>query len=537
MNIIQLLYMDNISKIKDSADKVNKLYGDLNYYDVYGGSVILFIILIVILLLVYSYTTVMKNMQPIKDNWAVERCNPKVIPFAGFINKPEGASTIQYTQDNFNYCMQNILTSITGYAVEPLTFITAGLTSLYGEIANTLNSIRTIISNVRTNIAKIAQEILGRILNIMTPIQMILISFIDVIGKIKGIFAAGIYTSLGTYYTLKSLMGAILQFVVIILIILAGLIAGLWIIPFTWPAAITGTAVFLSVSVPLLIILVFMNQVLHVDINSPIPSVPGPSGHCFDRKTLLTMNDGTIKSIEEIKVGDILANNNAVTAKLKLDAKNAEMFQLGNVVVSGSHQVKYNNNWVFVKEHPERKPALSFSDPYIYCLNTSLKTLQIGAFEFSDWDEVFDDERMELLAHLDSDFTEDIHKYYDGGFFSDAKVDLENEKSREISNLEIGDVLKDGSKVVGLVEVSSKDLGHYNKSSSLQGINIHSIFPHEFLDLEKGNRENKQSEKLYHLLTDKNSFYVNGTKYFDYNSQVELFLEKYRGKLLSMKYV
>ena len=528
--------MDNISKIKDSADKVNKLYGDLNYYDTYGGSVILFIILIVIMLLVFAYTTVMINIQPIKDNWAVERCNPKVIPFAGFINKPEGESTIQYTQDNFNYCMQNILTSITGYAVEPLTFITAGLTSLYAEIADTLNSIRTVISNVRTNIAKIAQEILGRILNIMTPIQMILISFIDVIGKIKGIFAAGIYTSLGTYYTLKSLMGAILQFVVIILMILAGLIAGLWIIPFTWPAAITGTAVFLSVSIPLLIILVFMNQVLHVDINSPIPSLRGP-GHCFDRNTQIELNDGTIKTVEEIKVGDILKNNNVVTAKLKLDAKDTEMYKLGNVIVSGSHQVKYKNKWIFVKEHPERKSTLSYIDPYIYCLNTSLKTLEIDAFEFSDWDEIFDHEKMELLAHIDSDSTKDIHKYYDGGFFFDAKVDLENEESREISNLEIGSVLKDGSKVVGLVEILSNNLGYCNKPFRQPGINIHPIFPHEFLDLEKGIQENKQPEKLYHLLTDKNSFYVNGIKYFDYNSHVELFLEKYRGKLLSMKYV
>ena len=172
--------MDNILEkpnIKNSADKINKIYGDLNYYDVYGGSVIIFIILMIAMFLVFAYTTTMKNLQPIKDNWAVERCNPKVIPFAGFINKPDGASTIQYTQDNFNYCMQNILTSITGYAVEPLTYITSNLTSMYGDIANTLNSIRTVISNVRTNMAKIAQEIFGRLLNIMTPIQVILISF------------------------------------------------------------------------------------------------------------------------------------------------------------------------------------------------------------------------------------------------------------------------------------------------------------------------------------------------------------------------
>lgn len=511
--------------IKESSEKVNKLYGDLNYYDVYGGSVIMFFILIIILLLVFSYTTIMKNMQPIKDNWAVERCNPKVIPFAGFINKPDGVSSIQYTQDNFNYCMQNILTSITGYALEPLTYTTANLTSLYGEIANTLNSIRTVISNVRTSIEKIAEEIYGRLLNIMTPIQVILISFNDMMKKTMGILSAGLYTSLGTYYTLKSLMGAILQLVVIILMILAGLIAGLWIVPFTWPAAITGTTIFLSVSIPLIIIMAFMNQVLHVNINSPIPAVPGPS-HCFDKKTLLMMNNGSLKTIEEITVGEKLANNNVVTAKLKLDANREEMFQLGEVLVSGTHRVKHRANWIFAKDHPASMEVLSYSEPYIYCINTSLKTICVGAFEFSDWDEAFDVERKQLLEHFGSDATEDIHKYYDGGFYSDVKVFLENGEKREISNLEIGAVLKGGSKVIGLVEVLGKNLGGI---SGTHGINLQTVFINELADLEKDSDFNSNEENnLYHLITDKKYFYVDDVKYFHYNSQIELFLEKYR---------
>ena len=514
--------MDNILEkpnIKNSADKINKLYGDLNYYDVYGGSVIIFIILIIIMLLVFAYTTIMKSLQPIKDNWAVERCNPKVIPFAGLINKPEGASTIQYTQDNFNYCMQNILTSITGYAVEPLTYITSNLTSMYGDIANTLNSIRTVISNVRTNMAKIAEEIFGRLLNIMTPIQVILISFNDFMQKVMGIMTAGLYTSLGTYYTLKSLLGAILEFIVLILIVLFGVIMVLWFFPFSWPAAISFTAIFLSISIPLIIILAFMTEVLHVDINSPIPSVPGP-GHCFDGKTLLTMNDGSERLIEELEVGDILAKNNIITAKLKLDATNEQMFQLGNVVVSGSHRVKHNGKWIFVKDHPAAEP-LSCEEPFIYCLNTSLKTIRVGANEFADWDEVFDEELTELLVRIDSNEPSDIHKYYDGGFYSDAKVELENGESREISNLEIGNVLKDGVKVVGIVEVSCENLGG---TLGMHGINLHTVFVEERANLENvGNKK-----KLRHLITDKKYFYVDGVKYFHYNSQVELFLEKYR---------
>jgi len=543
-NIIQILYMDNISgSLNSSIDKINKMYGDLNYYDVYGGSVMIFIILIIILLLVYSYTSIMVNVEPIKKNWAVERCNPKVIPFAGFINKPDNVSAIKYTEDNFNYCMQNILTSIAGYALEPVTFITYGLTSLYKEIAGILNSIRVVISNVRTNMEKIAKEIFGRLLNIMPPIQTLLITFIDVTEKVKGIFTAGLYTSLGTYYALKSLMGAIVQFIVLILLVLAGLIAGLWIVPFTWPFAISGTVTFLSISIPLLLIMLFMNEVLHVNINSPIPSVPQP-GECFDKGTLFLIDDGSYVSIENLKVGDKLANSGTVTAKLKLDASKAEMYQLGDVIVSGSHQVKHNGKWIFVKNHPERKPILSYLEPYIYCLNTSLKKIQLSGYDFSDWDEVFDEEKKELL--LDDINTELIHKYYDGGFYFDTKIELENGGWREIRELSVGDILADGTKVVGLVEIWNDNLGQNNSAVKINGINVHSVDFNKNIDLENNIREKKifnndnndnDNKKLYHLITDRQSFFVGNVKYYHYNSCIELFLEKYRGKLLSIKYV
>ena len=50
-------------------------------------------------------------------------------------------------------------------------------------------------------------------------------------------------------------------------------------------------------------------------------------------------------------------------------------------------------------------------------------------------------------------------------------------------------------------------------------------------------QKDKKEDKLYHLLTDKKTFFVNNTKFYDYNASIDLFLDKNRGKLLSMKYV
>jgi hypothetical protein len=529
--------MNNPSSISNSTSKINKLYNDLNYYDLYGGSVIIFFILIIILLLVLAYASVMTNIQPIKDNWAVERCNPKVIPFAGFINKPENSTIIEFTEFNFNYCMQNILTSVTGTAVNPLTYITSGLTAVYNEIAETLNSVRVIISNIRTNIDKITQEIMGRLLNIMTPIQTILISFIDITQKAQGIFVTGLYTSLGLYYTVQSALGAFIQVVIDMILILGGIIIVLWFIPSFWPIAIASTLTYLLTSTVLIIIIDFMHRQMGIEVNSPIPM----PGSCFDKNTWLLMNDGTFKIIEKVNVGDILANNNIITAKLKLDATNVDMFLLGNTKVSGSHQTFFKGKWIFVKDHPYRIPILNYKENYIYCLNTSLKTITIDNILFSDWDEVFEEEKEELFINLPIKTTDNIHNYYDGGFFFDTKIDFENGESREIYKVNVGDILKNGEKVYGIVEVWNNNLGQneYNQNN-VCGINIYPIIYNQLPILEnKENKENttRNSKIIYHLLTDKKYFTVENIKYYHYNSCIELFLEKYRGKLLSMKYV
>ena len=44
-----------------------------------------------------------------------------------------------------------------------------------------------------------------------------------------------------------------------------------------------------------------------------------------------------------------------------------------------------------------------------------------------------------------------------------------------------------------------------------------------------------KENKLYHLLTDKKSFYINNINFYEYNASIDLFLNK--SKLLSIKYV
>ena len=276
----------------DTSDKgienVIHMYDNLNYFDQYGATFILFILITLVLLILISYCHVKINAQPVIDNWPNERCKPNIIPFAGFITHPEGVSAVDYTAQNFNYCVQGILSSISGSMLQPITFVINIIKDVLKSVQVAINDIRAMFDKVRTFFQTVAQEIMGRIMNMMIPLQQIIISFKDLVGKIQGAMTAGLFTLLGTYYTLKSLLGAIAQFLIIILIALAALIVVFWIFPFTWGIAITNTAIFIAVSIPLAIILVFMTDVLKVQPSLSIPGLPGPSSSCFDENTKIT---------------------------------------------------------------------------------------------------------------------------------------------------------------------------------------------------------------------------------------------------------
>lgn len=541
--------MDNIND--ESYINIKKMYDNLNYFDQYGSSLVLFILITISLFVLCSYCFVMINVQPIKDDWINQRCKPSIIPFAGLINAPEGTSPTDFTKENFDYCTQNIVKDITGNAVQPLTFVTNMLNDLFDKIKQSLNGIREMINKVRTNLQAVAQEIMGRIINITIPLQQIIIGLKDVLAKVQGTMTAGLFTLLGSYYTLKSLMGAIAQLIVTILIGLAAMIAALWVVPFTWGAAAANTAIFLAISIPMALILTFITKTLKVQSNLKIPKIK-----CFDKNTLLKMNNGFEKPISEIKVGDTLFNDNQVTAKILVTTEGSQMYNLNGVIVSDSHIVKYKDKWLPVSEHPDSIKIENYNEPFLYCLNTNSKTIIINDICFTDWDEIYDNDITKFNTLLYMKFNNDkqkytfkpsdIHKYFDGGIVEDTLIKLKNGSTRNIKNIKIGDVLENGEKVYGLVEIygltiNEQFIYYLGKNRLIQG-GCNLCFYNEqtgilsTLDLDVYHQELcKNKSVLYHLLTDKGKFKINNVIFYDYNASIDLFLDKY--KLLSMKYV
>jgi hypothetical protein len=435
-----------MNKGLQNIQKIQKKYEKLTYFDQYGGSLLLFIFLTCVVIVITSYCMVMSNVQPIIDDWPNQRCNPNYLPFAGLITHPDDISASDYTSENFTYCVQNITSSISGFAVEPINFTVNILNKMVDFIKNSLQKVRDMFAKVRTMFQNISEELMGRIMNIMIPLQQIIIGLRDFINKTQGTMTAGLFTLLGSYDTLGSLLGAIAQFVITILIALAVMIAAFWLTPFTIGAAIANTVIFIAISIPMAIIIAFMVDVLRVRTSLSIPKIK-----CFDKNTLIDMNDGTKKKISNIKNGDKLFGDNEVTSCIKVTTEGSQMYKLNDIIVSDSHIIKYNDDWIPVSKHPNAVKHTSYSEHYLYCLNTTNKVIVINNYIFSDWDEINEDNISIILRENNIIHTKDIHTYLDGGFIASTKIKLQNEEYKKIKDIRINDVLENGEIVYGLV--------------------------------------------------------------------------------------
>jgi hypothetical protein len=210
-------------------------------------------------------------------------------------------------------------------------------------------------------------------------------------------------------------------------------------------------------------------------------------GFCFHKDTRIVMNDGSLKPIEKIVIGDILKNNSVVSATMKFTGANVELWIVDGIIVSGTHRIYINGSPYMVKDSGVGVKISDKTDT-IYCLNTSDHLIHVKGtntiLKFSDWEEI----ESEALAEWDNfvrDFLNDDGRDSGGntspdpdvlesesGFHPDTIIVLNDDSCVSISNLSIGDEIKDGdkfTKVLGIVEIDSSELKSYGSCPNFEG--------------------------------------------------------------------
>ena len=108
---------------------------------------------------------------------------------------------------------------------------------------------------------------------------------------------------------------------------------------------------------------------------------------CFSPETLVKLQNGRTVMMKNLKLGDVLINGSIIDAVMKIKNENDPYYKLpGNILVTGSHYVRYAGKYIHVKNVPEAKPTGKV-EPVVYCLVTSDHKIPVGEYTFWDWED------------------------------------------------------------------------------------------------------------------------------------------------------
>lgn len=243
-------------------DRLNYLYGDNTFSGRYGIDIIKVCVVIFIFMSAVTYFQIQNKLMDVKRDWPEYRCRPDVMPFAGWINAPEGVSPMDYTKQNFMECSANTTKGVFDRPMSMVYVIFNVVMGVFKNILQVIEKFRLLFNRMRDTLKNIFLAVFNRIQNVLIPLQNMLVKMVDFFEKIKGILATFLLTFVGALWSFYSLIGSIYELVVIILIIMVIVIIVLWYIPFVgWVLAIAAIAVFLTIAIPLILLGIVSRQI------------------------------------------------------------------------------------------------------------------------------------------------------------------------------------------------------------------------------------------------------------------------------------
>jgi hypothetical protein len=180
---------------------------------------------------------------------------------------------------------------------------------------------------------------------------------------------------------------------------------------------------------------------------------------CFAPDTLVMMRGGAFKEIQNVAIGDILANGARVTSLYRFDGQGSPMVRLRGIHVSGNHAVQHEGRWIPARSHPEAVPAEEL--PRIICLGTSNNRIPVvcvggGVLEFTDYEETEDEgvvAEAQAAAEAALGMPAGAPPVADYGLGLDPQFEviMMNGRRKPLEDVAIGDYLAGGGRVRGVI--------------------------------------------------------------------------------------
>ena len=136
------------------------------------------------------------------------------------------------------------------------------------------------------------------------------------------------------------------------------------------------------------ILLAYLNKINSSKGNKTIAGSPKYLEHGFSGDIDIETSNG-IKKIKDLKIGDLLSQNNKIIGLIKLDGKQFDYYSYNNIIISENMKVYEKGIWKSVEKSDEYI-KLDIKLPYCYNIVSDNGQIIIGNHKFMDYLEVRD---------------------------------------------------------------------------------------------------------------------------------------------------
>ena len=324
------------------------------------------------------------------NDWKNRRCELPIMT-AAFFFKPEDdvRSASEFASENFNFCMKSYVDQFISFFAKPIATVFEKQVGTAVDAAGAMNMLRSLVASMYQAFTKMIGSFFKKFTGTVFEMSRMLEYFKMAFGRLNGIVTSMIYTGLTIFRGIVNFILFIIKVVMIICGIMLIIIIILFFILFPVMPIILATLGTIITAV-----LVFSGV-----ISSSIASeAEGQrSGFCFATDTVVVMNNGEHKKVQDIKIGDVLGDScGSVTAIVKLDGTHVNLYDLDGTYVSESHLVQGNDKkWRSVSEDKRARPCDKRSS-VIYCFNTTSNNIPIrgktSTILYRDWEELGNDD-------------------------------------------------------------------------------------------------------------------------------------------------
>ena len=277
---------------------------------------------------------------------------------------------------------------------------------------------------------------------------------------------------------------------------------------------------------------------------------------CFGLDTPIFLMSGNIVSIQDVKLGDILADGSVVTNTIISEVGENTVYTMPTscdkpIIVSNQHKVELiarGQSFVRAEDHPDAIKLETYTHEYLYCISTNTKRIIINDYVFQDWDEIGALDYGALFKYFNEhpNFIKEIGLYnkvqiYDmihtklaSGLWGKTPIRLFNKSVYNLDELQVGDLLTSGERILSVIRTDctnvdiykhkiqnktfygSKNIAYYaTKKSSNPIEQLESDQPIKCDDLPD------KSGILYHFVTNSGSIAINGVNIAYHNHSLQ----------------